>query len=223
MIAEAGTEDMKTFLTPAQKKRVAFIKGELHSGAGRVNAYIVFAHEEPGRSKSVPSVLDPFEAAKKAVEECDGKLYMERTLRVDHVGGAVGGVHAIGAGTPGYLDTRRTIFVGGLDFQTKEEELRVFFDALLASESEKQAPGEGDDAATSADSDGDDDDDATSKPPTTTVKPTQAPASMVSHVRLIRDLDTQLGKGIAYVEFKVHPVLSSFVSCPVDLSLIPFR
>jgi len=181
----------KTFLTPAEKKRVAFIKGELHSDAAAVHAYIVFAYEEPGRSKNVPPVMNPFEAAKKAVEVCDGMVYMDRTIRVDHV--RTGDAAADNRG-PGHLDPRRTIFVGGLDFQTKEEELRALFEKLLTSE---MGAGEddGDDGSSGSNSD-DENEDSTDK--------TAARASWVSHVRLIRDKETQLGKGIAYVEFKVR-------------------
>lgn len=180
----------KTFLTPAEKKRVAFIKGELHAEGTTVHAYVVFAHEEPGRSKNVPPVLNPYEAAKLAVEACDGQVYMDRTIRVDHVrgsGGAPSGTKSTIPNAQGHFDTRRTLFVGGLDFQTKEEDLRAFFEKLLVTER-----GE---AEAEVDSDEDVESEATKETPTT--------SKWVSHVRLIRDQDTQLGKGIAYVEFKV--------------------
>ena len=197
----------KTFLTPAEKKRVAFIKGELHSDAAAVHAYIVFAYEEPGRSKNVPPVMNPFEAAKKAVEVCDGMVYMDRTIRVDHV--RTGDAAADNRG-PGHLDPRRTIFVGGLDFQTKEEELRALFEKLLTSEM-GAGNDDGDDGSSGSNSD-DENEDGTDK--------TAAHASWVSHVRLIRDKETQLGKGIAYVEFKVRtlPFLAILTINPAEHS-----
>jgi nucleolar protein 12 len=188
----------KTFITPAEKKRIAFIKGELHSEGATLHAYIVFAHEEPGRSKNVPPVMNPFEAAKRAVEVCDGMVYMDRTIRVDHVraGDAAGDTRP-----PGHFDPRRTVFVGGLDFQTKEEDLRALFEKLLIAE----RGDDGDEESSDSNSDNGENEDKLHK---------AAHPSWVTHVRIIRDKDTQLGKGIAYVEFKVrtspflqHPVL----------------
>ena len=149
----------------------------------------MFAHEELGRSKNVPPVMNPFEAAKKAVEVCDGMVYMDRTIRVDHV--------QTSNVTPnirrsGHLDPRRTIFVGGLDFQTNEEDVRAFFEKLLLSERDVSGGGGGDGGSRSG-SDDESQGDITA-----------AHDSWVSHVRLIRDNKTQLGKGIAYVEFKVR-------------------
>lgn len=181
-----------TFITHAEKKRIAFIKGELHSEAATLHAYIVFAHEAPGRSKNVPPVMNPFEAAKRAVEVCNGMVYMDRTIRVDHVrtSDTMGDTRR-----PGHFDPRRTIFVGGLDFQTNEEDLRTLFENLLIAETEEN--GDDDDESSESNSDGDDkNEDKSNK--------TAARASWVTHVRIIRDKETQLGKGIAYVEFKVR-------------------
>lgn len=229
----------KTFLTPAEKKRVAFIKGEIHESATTVHAYIVFAHEEPGRSKNVPPVMNPYEAANKAVEACDGVEYMGRTIRVDHVHskGVVDG-KGNGVGIDGKFDTRRTLFVGGLDFQTKEEDLRAFFEKLLLEEhtEEKEEEGGGsegedadvedgsdsdeeagsDDSASNADVDRGDEEDAmdvdgNNGEDDTVVTPVSSAEKWVTHVRLIRDQDTQLGKGIAYVEFKVRSVSRSYL------------
>ena len=99
---------------------------------------------------------------------------------------------------PGQLDNRRSIFVGGLDFQTKEEDLRAFFEKLVAAERDGDEA-EVEDEEKSDDDEGDDKAPATKKSKASTSTSSQ----WVTHVRIIRDKDTQLGKGIAYVEFKV--------------------
>lgn len=158
------TTSGKTFLTPAQKKRIAFIRGELHDEAGSVHAYVVLAHPVPDTSPKV-TVMDPTEAAALIVSHSDGKQFMERTLRVDRVGSKRGDTAGDRAQS---LDPRLTVFVGGVDFAAKEEDLRTFFEALLAAEKG--------------------------------VAPT---SSWVKSVRIVRDRDTQLGKGFAYVRFTV--------------------
>ncbi|KAF8322486.1 hypothetical protein DL93DRAFT_2162627, partial [Clavulina sp. PMI_390] len=222
----AGLAPQQQYLTPAEKKRVAFIKGELHESATIVHAYVVFAYEEPGRSKNVPPVMDPVEAARRAVEACDGSVFEGRTLRVDRVGGSRSSgsaKEASGTGIPGQLDPRRTVFVGGLDFQSSEEDLRTFFEKLIGA-AKAEDEGESDEEADDADSeseggddgeeDEEDEDDAEEKPSNVAdeepaeddgaeVDESSAGVSTwVTHVRIIRDHDTQLGKGIAYVEFK---------------------
>ena len=82
----ANPSNVKVFQSPAEKRRVAFIKGEVHSEASTAHAYVVFAHSPPDRSPNVPAILDPYEAAKLAAEKCDGAVFMERTLRADLVG-----------------------------------------------------------------------------------------------------------------------------------------
>lgn len=192
----------KVFLNPAEKKKVAFIKKEFHDAADTIHAYIVFGHPDPARSKNVPPSLDPFEAARMAVEGCDGATYMGRTLRVDRVASGEGRNAAdssnsearrIQTGTQ--TDPKRSIFVGNLDFASKEEDLRVFFETLVKAERSATARVAGDDE------DGEDgSQDGVEK-------------TWVSHVRIVRDPDTQLGKGFAYVEFTVStPAYLTFLA-----------
>ncbi|GBE84863.1 hypothetical protein BKA93DRAFT_827131 [Sparassis latifolia] len=188
-------EARKTYLTPKEKKRIAFIKHEIHEGVDAVNAYVVFAHAPPSTAARVgnmpPSALtmDPYEAAKTAAELCDGTVFMERTLRADRVGrdsehpGKNGDI----AGDP-----KTTVFVGNLDFASKEEDLRVFFEALVSAE--RGPPPEGGD---SGEEDEEDEDEDTKIENARTLKP----RTWVKRVRIIRDQDTQLGKGFAYVQF----------------------
>ena len=87
-------------------------------------------------------------------------------------------------------DPKATVFVGNLDFASKEEDLRVFFEALVCEERGKPE----EKAGSEDDSEVEDGvrEDGEKKPRT-----------WVKRVRIIRDRDTQLGKGFAYVQFVV--------------------
>ncbi|KAG2147397.1 uncharacterized protein EDB93DRAFT_1085496 [Suillus bovinus] len=167
----------KKFLTPSQKKKVAFINHELHPSADSVNAYVVFAYPSPAKERpsNLPPpapVMDPHEAARLAVEKCNGTVFMDRTIRVDSLGrpaDSIGKQSALSGTFAG--DPKSSVFVGNLDFASKEEDLRVFFESLITAE---RGP------------------------------PNQAldtPKNWVSRVRIVRDKETQLGKGFAYVQF----------------------
>lgn len=183
-------QDEKKYITPGQKKKIAFINQEFHSTADTVNAYIVFAHpinteNRPSNLPPVPPTLDPYEAARLAAETCDGTLFMDRMIRVDLVGknNIVGSSLTINSEKKsGLIDTdpKFSVFVGNLDFASKEEDLRVFFEGLMASE--KGLPP----ALNDRDEEGQ-----------------RRPLAWVTRVRIVRDKDTQLGKGFAYVQFIV--------------------
>ncbi|KZV67201.1 hypothetical protein PENSPDRAFT_736696 [Peniophora sp. CONT] len=168
-------------LTPAEKKKIAFIRQEVHEQASAVHAYIVFAHFDPSSTTSTPSStphLDPYEAATLAVEKVDGTSFMGRTLRVDAV---------LKEAKEKRSDPKRTAFVGNLDFATKDEDLRVYFEGVVSAE--RGPPGD-----EGSDSEEDDEEEGEKKEGGKT-------RSWVRHVRVVRDKDTQLGKGFAYVEF----------------------
>ncbi|RXW16531.1 hypothetical protein EST38_g9328 [Candolleomyces aberdarensis] len=190
---DAVKKDEKSYLTPHQKKKIAFINQQFHSTADTVNCYIVFAHSVPTQhqGKNVPPpppVMDPYEAARIAVEKGNNTVFMERVVRVDRVGltskKASGGVVAEGVdgevGAQGDADPKYTIFVGNLDFASKEEDVRVFFEGLVVKE--KGAPPVAEDGM---DVDGE----------------SKKASSWVVRVRIVRDKETQLGKGFAYVQF----------------------
>ncbi|KAG6878610.1 hypothetical protein C0992_007857 [Termitomyces sp. T32_za158] len=191
-------EKKKTYLTPNQKKKIAFIKHEFHTDADTVNAYIVFAHPVPAAAAPrppnlppLPPVLDPHEAARQAVRACDGTTFMGRVIRVDLVGKK--GVPAANADADGGVigtDPKSSVFVGNLDFASKEEDLRVFFEGVIAAE--RGAPP----AAAPADVGAGADTGAGARE--------KRDASWVVRVRIVRDRDTQLGKGFAYVQFIDH-------------------
>lgn len=188
---DTGRSDDKQYLDSKQKKKIAFINQEFHSTADTINAYVVFAHPQPveGRPANLPPpppTLDPYEAARAAAEKCDGTLFLERMIRVDMVGrkdtagprdGEGEGVLLVGD------DPKLSVFVGNLEFASKEEDLRVFFEGVVSAE--RGPPGD--------DDSGHEDEAAPRKPRT-----------WVTRVRIVRDKETQLGKGFAYVQFAVR-------------------
>ena len=158
-------------LGPGDKKKVAFIKQELHEEVDAVTVYVVFAHGAD---------LAPDEAAKGAVAALDNIQYLDHTLRADTVGGGIG-------------DPKRTVFVGNLDFASREEDVRIFFEGLVSAERGPRSAVTGDDSDSENEEDTDDPNAHEAKPKT-----------WVTRVRIIRDKDTQLGKGFAYVQFAVR-------------------
>jgi nucleolar protein 12 len=159
-------------LGSGDKKRIAFINHELHEEVDAVTVYVVFAYGAD---------LAPDEAAKGAVAALDNDQYMEgHTLRADTIGG-------------GKSDPKRTVFVGSLDFASREEDVRVFFEGLVSAERGPRSAVTGDDSDSENEEDTDDPNAHGAKPKT-----------WVTRVRIIRDKDTQLGKGFAYVQFAVR-------------------
>ena len=189
---ESLKADEKKYLSPAQKKRIAYINQEFHSTADVVNAYIVFAHpqnafERPVNLPPLPPTMDPYQAALQAVVRANGSLFMERMLRVDLVGKVKrDGAEKDEATSIQEADPRLSVFVGNLDFASKEEDLRVFFEGLMTTE-------RGDPQSVKARNE-----EASGQ---------TKPLTWVTRVRIVRDNATQLGRGFAYVEFMVRNIL----------------
>lgn len=80
-------------------RKSAFISRKLHSSRDVLNAYIVFSNKEE---------------AEKACK-LNGVVFMDKHLRVD------------GASNDRQHDRKRSVFLGGLPFDTEEEELWTFF------------------------------------------------------------------------------------------------
>jgi nucleolar protein 12 len=134
--------------------------------------------------------MDPYEAAQLAARQCDGTSFMDRIIRVDLVNKkALNGEKRLHSESS-ILDTdpKLSVFVGNLDFASKEEDLRVFFEGVVSTE--RGPPG----ANSNVDEDG--------------AGATKKPTTWVSRVRIVRDKDTQLGKGFAYVQFAVRDLQS---------------
>ncbi|KAM6494529.1 hypothetical protein JOM56_010890 [Amanita muscaria] len=183
---DSKEKDEKKFLTPNQKKKIAFINQEFHSTADTVHAYAVFAHSVPlppsaPERQSSKEVKDPYEAAQIAAKHCDGTMFMDRLLRVDVVG------KSSAAQTD--TDPKLTIFVGNLDFASKEEDLRIFFEGVISQEKGGPPP-----SPPQVQEDEDEEED-------TAKSSVKKARTWVTRVRVVRDRETQLGKGFAYVQF----------------------
>ncbi|CAL1712658.1 unnamed protein product [Somion occarium] len=180
----------KTFLTPAEKKRVAYIKHEFHSSVDSVNAYIVFAHPIPEAASSRPSnlpppkpVMNPYEAVQVAVQKADGSTFLDRTIRVDIVGKS-GKKQGEMSGDP-----KKTVF------------------GLVVAE---RGP------PSAADEDQSEDEEEDEEGEEKKTEGVKMPKTWVKRVRIIRDKDTQLGKGFAYVQFVDRDCVDEILSLEQD-------
>jgi nucleolar protein 12 len=169
--AEADGDAKKEYLTPAQKKKILFIQGALHPEANAVNAYVVLApHTSDAPGADDPD--SPYNVALHIARTANSADFMERTLRVDVCARLPDAVEADGTGPSG--DPKLSIFLGNLDFGSRESDVREFFEGVVAGE-RGPAPASEDGSV----------------------------GRWVQGVRLIRDRETQLGKGFGYVHFVV--------------------
>ncbi|KAL9937524.1 hypothetical protein V8E36_003933 [Tilletia maclaganii] len=219
---EEGRASGKVFLNAKQKRKVAAINQDLNTHAAAVNAYVTIAYPDAALVRKTwsgvaPDVLEasvnaPVLAALVAVG-VNGTLFEGRHLRADvvtrmepadvvsagldklksPVDGSllvVGNVH-----TSGGVDAKRTVFVGNLDFETEEEELRGFFEKLVREERGRPPAIQ----------------QVRFVPAHTESKSRggllfgtvteEVEGEWVHDVRLVRDRATQMGKGFGYVRF----------------------
>lgn len=173
----------KGALTDGQKRRVAFIRGELNEGKKVCNAYLVL-DQLPEAALSRASYAD---VIKILVQATTGSTFEGHYLRADIVrpkstAALVAAAQMaarpnadvkVAETGPIYTvppaEARRTIFIGGLDFAENEENVRKATEEVMIRE--RGAPGD---------------------------KP------WVEGVRIIRDASSGLGKGFGYVLLKVR-------------------
>ncbi|KAJ9099802.1 hypothetical protein QFC21_003801 [Naganishia friedmannii] len=169
----------KVFFQPGEKRKVAFIKREFHEQATSINAYMVFGHPAPNRSKNVKPIQDPYEAAEQAVRLGNHSTFEDRILRLDASRPVLSTLTAEAskegrselpirrAAWLGGKDPKMSLFVGNMDYNTDQQDIWIFFEKLV--EAEKGPPKDG--------------------------------QQWVVDVRIIRDKDTQMGKGFGYIAF----------------------
>lgn len=171
-------------LTDAQKRRVAFIRGELNEHKAACNSYLViqdFATPVEGVEMS--------EVIQLLVENTNNSVFDGFTLRADHVrprsaAAVLAAAQMAAKPNPNLIDVpksadaatyqitaveaRRTLFVGGLDFAETEENVRKATEAVLVRERG------------------------------------EIKGHYVENVRIVRDASTGLGKGFCYVLLAVR-------------------
>jgi nucleolar protein 12 len=171
-------------LSDAQKRRVAFIRGELNEGKKACNAYLVL--------EALPENVDVREVIQAIVAAANNSLFEGVTIHADLVrprsaAAILAAAQMAAKPNPNLTEVprnaethhvsaheaKRTLFIGGLDFAESEESVRSATEAVLVRERG----------------------DAGGRP-------------YVQNVRIIRDAGTGLGKGFCYVEFSVR--FSSF-------------
>ena len=170
----------QSFLTAAQKRRVAFIRGEVHGKSSACNAYAVWTTKDPEKAsaKSLAALV---------IKHANNTVFENLTLRVDFVkslGQTVGGGESemtlemkkssAMEQKKKVEEEKRTVYIGSLDFEEKEQAVRDLCEKLMKEEKGPAPILEG-----------------------------QRESSYVERVRIVKDLETGLGKGFAYVLFKV--------------------
>lgn len=223
------------FLTAAQKKKIGFIKGQVHEKASTCIAYIVWdtasPNAKPNSSHSssndntttattTSKTTTPQEIASLVVKHGNNTTFENFTLRVDYVTkGNEGGNGKDHQGTKTGPSTnedensnsnnnktnrelaieqklkleeeKRTLYIGSLDFEEKEEAIRELCERLMVEERGKPV-NEQHVNGTDGGEKGNVNHRAGDGPS----------SSWVERVRLVRDPETGLGKGFAYVMFK---------------------
>ncbi|GAA5836127.1 hypothetical protein JCM3766R1_001972 [Sporobolomyces carnicolor] len=186
-------------LTDAQKRRVAFIRGELNEHKAACNSYLViqdFATPVEGVEMS--------EVIQLLVENTNNSVFDGFTLRADHVrprsaAAVLAAAQMAAKPNPNLIDVpksadaamyqitaveaRRTLFVGGLDFAETEENVRKATEAVLVRERG------------------------------------EIKGHYVENVRIVRDASTGLGKGFCYVLLADEQCVDELLALPPGKNL----
>lgn len=159
--AATGSKTGKVFLNARQKRKVAYIQGEVNEKADAVHAYvtITLAGEKrleafAKRNNTDVSTLTNQTLAALLAYTSNNTLFLGRHIKCDLArslqtsdilasgldqiktpsGLLLGQSIGTNAATMDINTRRRTIFVGNVDFEAKEEEVREFFEALVRRE-----------------------------------------------------------------------------------------
>ncbi|GAA5885553.1 hypothetical protein JCM6882_007466 [Rhodosporidiobolus microsporus] len=185
-------------LTDAQKRRVAFIRGELNEGKKACNAYLVI--------EALPEEVDVRAVVQAVVAAANNSTFEGVTLHADVVRprsaaailaaaqmaakpnadlinvpkNAAGDAHNVSA-----VEAKRTLFVGGLDFAENEENVRSATEAVLVRERGEPRAGE----------------------------------RYVENVRIVRDASSGLGKGFCYVLLQDEQCVDELLALPPGKNL----
>ncbi|PWN21357.1 hypothetical protein BCV69DRAFT_282091 [Microstroma glucosiphilum] len=213
----------KPYLNAKQKRKVAYINHEINDKAKAVNAYFTLdnlterdiekLNSLPGSSTARSGNLTAPILAALTAAQVDDSLFEGRHLRADLavpltlpelVSAGLDRVvsspstsdiltRILTGGGKSKDDQSRTLFVGNLDFEADEEDLRAMLEAVVREE-----------RGTPPSSSGPLGKEIGSLPPfeaATTESEAFVEATWVHSVRIIRDAATQMGKGFAYVNF----------------------
>lgn len=165
---------------------MAFIKHDLHPDAASVNAYVVFGFRRPNDVTLLNNKDKDVPPSQVAQKVVERGNGTTFEGRVLRVDRVL---NLDKKGTSWHIDkdmAKRTLYVGRLDFAQKETELGEFIEKLLKEEKGEYVGADKDDKA----------------------------KSWVRGVRIVRDPDTQLGKGFGYVHLADN-------DCVQELLLLP--
>lgn len=209
----AAAQEKQKYLTAAQKRKVAYIKGEVHEKAKSCNAYVVWTAKGRPSAAATGEASSASDLAKAIIEHANNSVFAEHTLRVDAAAHAnKGKLAAAATSSSGKVapsstaeaieaavkakkaaaeaqkllqeEEKRTLYIGGLDFEETEENVRALCEKLMREErGEPSSSSSSSSSHATAQSGG-------SRP------------CWVERVRVVKDAETGLGKGFAYVLFK---------------------
>ncbi|GAA5855504.1 hypothetical protein JCM5353_008441 [Sporobolomyces roseus] len=186
-------------LTDAQKRRVAFIRGELNEHKAACNAYLVIE----GFSEDIDG-LEMSDVIRLLVEHTNNSVFDGFTLRADLVrprsaAAVLAAAQMAAKPNPNLIDVpksnesaayqisateaRRTLFIGGLDFAETEENVRKATEAVLVRERG------------------------------------EIKGRYIENVRIVRDASTGLGKGFCYVLLTDEQCVDELLALPPGKNL----
>ncbi|KAJ7721454.1 hypothetical protein B0H16DRAFT_1602428 [Mycena metata] len=106
-------------------------KAQAEADAKSVNAYVVLAHHSAPGEDDADS---PYTVALHIARAANASEFMERTLRVDVCARQEGLAAGDAEGTGAQGDPKLSIFIGNLDFASREDDVREFFEGVVAAE-----------------------------------------------------------------------------------------